>query len=75
MTKSCVLEPFSTAEQEDEERGKILWPSIRKYLEDLGLGTNIEMTYHEMLHELNITHEDYILAVRSTISRAQFFLM
>ena len=75
MPKSCVLEPFSTAEQEDEERGKILWPSIRKYLEDLGLGTNIEMTYHEMLHELNITHEDYILAVRSTISRAQFFLM
>ena len=37
------------------------------------MGSEIVHTFNDMLHELHMSYADYILAVRSTLVRAQFF--
>ena len=35
MDKTCVLEPFTCEEQEDNERGKELWIHVQEIVEQL----------------------------------------
>ena len=60
-------------EQEDNERGKELWIQVKRLLNSYGLGTETTDTFEVMLEQLNMSHDDYILAVRSTIVRPQFY--
>ena len=70
MNKTCILEPFTCEEQEDNERGKGLWVHhVKKLLNSYGLGTETTDTFEVMLQNLNMSYNDYILAVRSTIIR------
>ena len=73
MDKTCVLEPFTCEEQEDNEKGKELWIQVKKLLNSYGLGTETTDTFEVMLEQLNMSYDDYILAVCSTIIRPQFY--
>ena len=73
MDKTCVLEPFTCEEQEDHERGKELWIQVKKLLNSYGLGNETRETFEVMLEQLNMSYDDYILAVCSTIIRPQFY--
>ena len=73
MDKTCVLEPFTCEEQKDNEKGKELWIQVKKLLNSYGLGTETTDTFEVMLEQLNMSYDDYILAVRSTIIRPQFY--
>ena len=73
MPKTCILEPLACDDKELQEMGKNLWVSVKKQLNSYGLGTEIIHTFNDMLQELNMSYSDYILAVRSTLVRAQFF--
>ena len=73
MPKTCILEPLACDDKELQEIGKNLWVSVKKQLNSYGLGTEIIHTFNDMLQELNMSYSDYILAVRSTLVRAQFF--
>ena len=72
MDKTCVLEPFTCEEQEDHERGKELRIQVKKLLNSYGLGNETRETFEVMLEQLNMSYDDYILAIRSTIIRPQF---
>ena len=72
MDKTCVLEPFTCEEQEDHERGKALWIQVKRLLNSYGLGNETTDTFEVMLEQLNMSYDDYILAVGSTIIRAHF---
>ena len=72
MPKTCILEPLVCDDKELQEMGKNLWVSVKKQLNSYGLGTEIIHTFNDMLQELNMSYSDYILAVRSTLVRAQF---
>ena len=73
MDKSCVLQTFTCEEQEDNDRGKELWIHVKRLLNSYGLGTEKTDTFEAMLEQLNMSHDDYILAVHSTIVRPQFY--
>ena len=73
IDKTCVLEPFTCEEQEDCERGKELWLNVKRFLNNYGLGTETRDTFKDMLEQLNMSYDDYIIAVWSTIVRPQFF--
>ena len=45
----------------------------KKQLNNYGLGSDIVHTFSDMLEELHMSYSDYILAVHSTLVRAQFF--
>ena len=68
-----VLEPFTCEEQEDHEKGKELWIQVKKLLNSYGLGNETRETFEVMLEQLNMSYDDYILAVCSTIIRPQFY--
>ena len=73
MLKTCILEPLACDDKESQERGKNLWISVKKELNSYGLGSGIVHTFNDMLHDLHMSYADYILAVHSTLVRAQFF--
>ena len=60
-------------EIENEEKGKKLWTVVKKCLTGYGLGTDVTQSFGDMLNELNISYDEYILAIRSTIVRPQYF--
>ena len=73
MDKTCVLELFRFEEQEDNERGKELQIQVKRLLNSSCLGTETTDTFEVMLEQLNLSYDDYILAVCSTIVRPQFY--
>ena len=73
MDKTCVLEPFTCEEQEDNDKGKELWIHVKGFLNNYGLGTETTDTFEVMLEELNMSYDDYILPVCNTIVRPQFY--
>ena len=50
-----------------------MWIQVKKLLNSYGLGTETTDTFEVMLEQLNMSYDDYILAVRSTIIRPQFY--
>ena len=60
-------------EIENEEKGKKLWTVVKKCLTGYGLGTDVTQSFGDMLNELNISYDEYILAIHSTIVRPQYF--
>ena len=54
-------------------RGKELWMHVKKLLNSYGLGTETTGTFEVMLEQLNMSNDDYILAVYSAIVRPQFY--
>ena len=46
---------------------------VKRLLNSYGLGTETTNTFEVMLEQLNMLYDDYILAVRSTIVRPQFY--
>lgn len=75
MPATCVLDPFSIEDQEKVIHGKEIWKKISNLLDEYGLGINVTDTFEEMLTKLNISHDEYLLGVRSTLVRSQFFLV
>ena len=73
MDKTCVHEPFTCEEQEDHETGKELWIQVKKLVNSYGLGNETRETCEVMLEQLNMSYDDYILAVHSTIIRPHFY--
>ena len=73
MDKTCVLESFTCQEQEDNEKEKELRIQVKRLLNSYGLGTETTDTFEVMLEQLNMSYDDYNLAVCSTIIRPQFY--
>ena len=46
---------------------------LKRLLNSYGLGTETTDTFEVMLEQLNMSYDDYILTVHSTIVRPQFY--
>ena len=74
MQKSMILEPIQLDSKEEETHNTKNWCKIKKYLDDCHMALDITTTYEEMLSFLDMTHEEYIKAVRTSIVRPKLFL-
>ena len=74
MQTTKILNPLDTENMEENElkEHKNNWKSIQNYLNDLKEGENI--TFDQLLIDLKITKENYLLAVRSGLNSATIFL-
>ena len=73
MPYTCILEPFSAEDIEKENEGKQLWSRIHNYLESYGLGTDVIESFNDMLIQLDMTMDQYINGVHSSINHPKFF--
>ena len=73
MKQTMILYPFDEkTPNSDIKTYKESWKSIKSYLDDL---QNCEdMTFEDSLLKLNITEENYLLAIRSSLNAATIFL-
>lgn len=73
MTQTMILHPFDEkTPNSDIKTYKESWKSIKSYLDDL---QNCEdMTFEDLLLKLNITEENYLLAICSSLNAATIFL-
>ena len=64
MPKTQIIEPIHFENTDTEEHYKHLWKKIKKHLDDLGIGDDVQESFQEMIQTLGITYKDYIKAVR-----------
>lgn len=75
MSKTQVLEPINFTSNETAEHYKNLWKKkIKKHLDEYGMGDDVDETFEEMLNTLDISEEEYITAVRTSITRPKVFM-
>ena len=72
MSATIVLEPFSADEQEDIVQHKKNWTLIHQQLKAMKLGEDI--TFEIFLKNLQMTEENYIKAVRTSLKSRTIFL-
>ncbi|KAJ1528130.1 hypothetical protein ONE63_008044 [Megalurothrips usitatus] len=72
MTKTRILEPLKEDYDEDKiKKLKKIYKKIRARLED---EETIAMTFDQFLHSLNLSEDQYIKAIRSSLSKHQIFI-
>ena len=73
MPATCILEPQgSETNDEDRKRHKSNWEKIKKVLGDMK--TDKKMEFSDFLKDLSLSPEDYILAVRSSLSSTRLYI-
>ncbi|KAL9986219.1 hypothetical protein ACROYT_G000329 [Oculina patagonica] len=73
MKSTQILYPLSDIEKTSLlNQPKASWKEINEKLNSMREGENI--SFKELLNELGVTEEEYILAIRSSLSRATIFL-
>ena len=74
IPKTQVIEPIHFENADTEEHYKHLWKKIKKHLDDLGMGDDVQELFQEMIQTSGITYEDYIKAVRTSVSYSKVFM-
>ena len=74
MRETVIMYPFDVDEisQNELKAHKESWENLKQYLDHLKEGKNI--TFDELLAELHLTEESYLLAIRSLINTPTIFL-
>ncbi len=73
MKSTQILYPLSDVKEISLlNQHKATWKEIREQLNDMKEGDNI--SFEELLTKLGVKEEEYILAIRSSLSRATIFL-
>lgn len=74
VRQTVIMYPFDDEEipQNELKAYKESWENLRSYLNDLKEGKDI--TFDELLAELYLTEESYLLAIRSSINTPTVFL-
>ena len=60
--------------QQEEIDLKQKWRKIKRHLNQYGMALDLKTTFDEMLTELEMTEDEYIKAVRTSLVRPKFFL-
>ena len=73
MRQTEILYPLDTdATISETKKHEAMWKSIKMYLDDIKEGEHI--SFDELLLNLKVTEESYILAIRSSINTPTVFL-
>ena len=70
LPKTMILRPLD--EDFDKEKYKEMYKNIKEHLDEMKEGR--ETTFTEFLEDLDISEDDYLLAIRSTLERSKVFL-
>ena len=73
MSYTRILEPFLAEDIEKENEGKQSWSHIHNYLENYWLVINVTESFNDMLIQLDMTMDQYINGVCSSICLLKFF--
>ena len=71
MPKTCILSPLPKDVENLKEK-KAMCVTIHNYMIDLSKNEK-DISFEDMLKELNVSEEDYYLAIRSSLKRPKFF--
>ena len=73
MKQTKIIYPLATDMPQSEVKAhKDKWKSIKKHLNDMKEGEDI--SFHQLLLDLNVTEENYFLAISSSINAPKVFL-
>ena len=72
MKSTSILYPLDNMSDTDIRKHKDNWRNITKRLNDMKKGE--DMTFDQLLVNLNITEQKYILAIRSSLNSPTIFL-
>ena len=74
MSNTRILEPVECQSVEEEIDFKQKWRKIKRHLNQYGMALDLETTFDEMLIELEMTEDEYIKAVRTSLVRPKLVL-
>ena len=75
MKQSQILLPLdSDMPQSDIKMHKDRWKSIKKHLNDIKDDQDTNISFGQLLLDLNVTEESYLLAIRSSLNAPTVFL-
>ena len=74
MSSTVILEPIECQSTEEEIDLKQKWRKIKRHSNQYGMALDLKTTFDEMLTELEMTEDEYIKAVRTSLVRPKFFL-
>ena len=73
MRKTSILQPLDTDIPESKIKAhKATWKLIKKHLDDIKEGEDI--SFDQLLSDLKVTEENYVLAIRSLLNASTVFL-
>ena len=73
MCGTVILRPLKDEDHQDMEKHKQTNKHIQKFLTDLK-PEDYKITFDTFLHKLNVTQEEYITALRSSLNKAKIYL-
>ena len=74
MSNTRILEPIECQSVEEEIYLKQKWRKFKRHLNQYDMTLDLETTCDEMLTELEMTEDEYIKAVRTSLVRQKLFL-
>ena len=74
MRKTIILEPIECESKEEEIYLKQKLRKIKRLLNEYGIGLDLQITFDDMLTQLDMSEEEYIKAVRTSLVRPKIFL-
>ena len=72
MRSTRILHPLESVSESDVKILKDLWKDIKKELNDLKEG--VDITFDQLMENLGVSEERYILAIRSSLNSPTVFL-
>ena len=74
MQKTIILEPIVYESEQQEIDLKQKWRKIKRLLNQYGIALELQTTLDEMLTQLDMSEEEYVKAVRTSLVRPKPFL-
>ncbi|KAJ8025727.1 ATP-dependent DNA helicase PIF1 [Holothuria leucospilota] len=74
MPKTMILTPLENVTSDEKDKLSALYDKVKAYLNDLKLADDVTTSFQEMLDSLDTTEEQYIQAIRSTLTSDKVFL-
>ena len=74
MRKTIILEPIEYESEQEEIDLKQKWRKIKRLLNQYGIALELQTTLDEMLTQLDMSEEEYVKAVRTSLVRPKPFL-
>ena len=73
MHDTVILQPLKDGDHQYMEKHKQINKHIQKFLSDLK-PEDYNITFDTFLHKLNVTEEEYITAMRSSLNKEKIYL-
>ena len=74
MQKTIILEPIEYESEQEEIDLKQKWRKIKRLLNQYGIALELQTTLDEMLTQLDMSEEEYVKAVKTSLVRPKPFL-